>query len=188
MTGASSGIGAPTVQTRCAAGWTVTAVTRRAVRLEDLALETGCQVVVVDVTDQQSVATLGSSTPVDLVVNNAGLGRPPGAIWEATDDEMFYDVALDDPAAAAEARNTGITEVATADVANDVLHAVSAPWRVNVGTIEIRPTEQTNGSGQFSQLLSLQDAALAFAPVPISKLAFVELARRQAGQFRIEVD
>jgi len=237
VTGASSGIGAATVRTLCAAGWTVTAVARRADRLEDLAHETGCQVVVMDVTNRESVATLGSSTPFDLVVNNAGLGRAMGALWEATDDDIdrtidtnvtavinvvravvpgmierkrghlvnmssvaglypmpaalygatkgavrrlsqnlrhelqgtglrvteicpgrvtteFYDVALDDPGAAAEAKNTGITEVTPDDVANAVLYAVSAPWRVNVGTIEITPTEQTYGGGQFSPVIT----------------------------------
>ncbi len=233
VTGASSGIGAATVRQLCAAGWTVTAVARRAERLEELAAETGCLGVVLDVTDRAGVADLGASSAFDLVVNNAGLGRAMGAIWEASDDDIdrtidtnvtavvnvvravvpgmiarkrghivnmssvlalypgpaalygatkgavralsqdlrhelqgtgirvteicpgrvsteFYDVALDDPAAAARAKDTGIHEVRPEDVAHAVMYAASAPWRVNVSTIEITPTEQTYGGAQFS--------------------------------------
>lgn len=232
VTGASSGIGEATVRVLCDAGWTVTAVARRADRLDQLAVDTGCDAVVLDITDRTGVAELCASTPFDLVVNNAGLGRAMGAIWEATDDDIdrtvdtnvtavldivravvpgmidrkrghivnmssvaalypmpavlygatkgairrlsqnlrhelqgtglrvteicpgrvtteFYDVALDDTAATAAAKDTGITEVTPEDVAHAVLYAVSAPWRVNVSTIEITPTEQTYGGGQF---------------------------------------
>lgn len=238
VTGASSGIGAATVRVLSAAGWTVTAVARRADRLERLATETGCTSIVLDVTDRVAVTSLGTSTPFDLVVNNAGLGRAMGAIWEATDDDIdrtvdtnvtavlnmvravvpgmierkrghiinmssvaalypmpavlygatkgavrrlsqnlrhelqgtgirvteicpgrvtteFYDVALDDPAASAAAKDTGITEVTSEDVAHAVLYAASAPWRVNVSTIEITPTEQTYGGGEFVPFASL---------------------------------
>lgn len=232
VTGASSGIGEATVRVLCGAGWTVTAVARRTDRLEQLSADTGCDAVVLDVTDRAGVQELCGSTPFDLVVNNAGLGRAMGTIWEATDDDIdrtvdtnvtavlnivravvpgmidrkrghivnmssvaalypmpavlygatkgairrlsqnlrhelhgtgvrvteicpgrvtteFYDVALDDPVAVAAAKDTGITEVTPADVAQAVLYAVSAPWRVNVSTIEITPTEQTYGGGQF---------------------------------------
>lgn len=62
----------------------------------------------------------------------------------------FYDVALDDPNAAAAAKDSGIQDVTPDDVAQAVLYAVSAPWRVNVSTIEIVPTEQTYGGAQFT--------------------------------------
>lgn len=233
VTGASSGIGAAIVKVLSAAGWDVTAVARRAERLDELALATGCRPVTLDVTDRAGVAELGASSAFDLVVNNAGLGRAMGAIWEASDDDVdrtidtnvtavinvvravvpgmierkrghivnmssvlalypgpaalygatkgavrllsqdlrhelrgtgirvteicpgrvtteFYDVALDDPAASAAAKDTGIHEVAPDDVAHAVLYAASAPWRVNVSTIEITPTEQTYGGAQFS--------------------------------------
>lgn len=232
VTGASSGIGAATVRVLCAAGWTVTGVARRPDRLHQLERETGCSGVVLDITDRAAVHALCTSTPFDLVVNNAGLGRAMGALWEATDDDIdrtvdtnvtavltiaravvpgmiererghivnmssvaglypmpavlygatkgavrrlsqnlrhelqgtgirvteicpgrvtteFYDVALDDPDAAATAKDTGIEELTPDDVAHAVLYAVSAPWRVNVSTIEILPTEQTYGGSQF---------------------------------------
>lgn len=233
VTGASSGIGAATVRVLCDAGWTVTAVARRGDRLEQLAAETGCLPIALDVTDRAGVARLGASSAFDLVINNAGLGRAMGAIWEATDDDIdrtidtnvtavinvvravvpgmierkrghivnmssvlalysgpaalygatkgavrllsqdlrhelagtgirvteicpgrvsteFYEVALDDPAATARAKDTGIQEMVSEDIAHAVLYAASAPWRVNVSTIEIMPTEQTYGGGNFT--------------------------------------
>lgn len=232
VTGASSGIGAATVKQLCQAGWTVTAVARRSDRLDDLVRETGCRAASVDVTDRERVTELARSEPFDLVVNNAGLGRAMGAIWEATDEDIdrtintnvtgvidvvrgvvpgmierkrghlvnmssvaglypmpaalygatkgavrrlsqnlrhelhgtgirvteicpgrvateFYDVAIDDPAASARAKDSGVTDLTSEDVAQAVLYAVSAPWRVNVSMIEITPTEQTYGGGQF---------------------------------------
>ncbi len=233
VTGASSGIGAATTRVLAGAGWHVVAAARRRDRLEALAEETGCVPITLDVTDAGAVRTVGQSEPFDLVVNNAGLGRAMGAIWEASDDDVertietnvtglvnmtravlpgmiergrghivnvssvlalypgpaalygatkgavrllsqdlrqelrgtgiriteicpgrvateFYDVALDDPAAVAAAKDTGIQDITPDDVAQAILYAVSAPWRVNVSTIEIVPTEQTYGGAQFT--------------------------------------
>lgn len=233
VTGASSGIGAATVTALSAAGWQVTAAARRTDRLEALAAHTGCAIATLDVTDRGAVADLAATTRFDLVVNNAGLGRAMGAVWEATDDDVdrtiatnvtavidvvravvpgmierkrghivnissvlalypgpaalygaskgavrllsqdlrhelrgtpirvteicpsrvateFYDVALDDPVAAARAKTTGIHELAPGDIADAVLYAATAPWRVNVSTIEISPTEQVYGGSHFS--------------------------------------
>lgn len=76
VTGASSGIGAATVRLLRSHGWEVLGVARRADRLQALALETGAQVFVADVTKQAEVdalrdhlATLG---PIHALVNNAG--------------------------------------------------------------------------------------------------------------------
>jgi NADP-dependent 3-hydroxy acid dehydrogenase YdfG len=233
VTGASSGIGAATVRVLAGAGWRVVATARRSDRLEVLAAETGCVPVMLDVTDGDAVRRVGRSEQFDLIVNNAGLGRAMGAIWEASDSDVertidtnvtavvnviravvpgmvergrghivnmssvlalypgpaalygatkgavrllsqdlrqelrgtgvrvteicpgrvateFYDVALDDPNAAAAAKDSGIQDVTPDDVAQAVLYAVSAPWRVNVSTIEIVPTEQTYGGAQFT--------------------------------------
>lgn len=233
VTGASSGIGAATVRVLAEAGWRVVATARRSDRLEALAADTGCVPVTLDVTQGDAVRRVGLSEPFDLIVNNAGLGRAMGAIWEASDSDVertidtnvmgvvnviravvpgmiergrghivnmssvlalypgpaalygatkgavrllsqdlrqelrgtgirvteicpgrvateFYDVALDDPNAAATAKDSGIHDVTPADVAHAVLYAVSAPWRVNVSTIEIVPTEQTYGGAQFT--------------------------------------
>jgi NADP-dependent 3-hydroxy acid dehydrogenase YdfG len=233
VTGASSGIGAATVRVLSDAGWSVVAAARRTERLEQLAAETGCLPVTLDVTDGDGVRRVGRSEPFDLVVNNAGLGRAMGAIWEASDRDVertidtnvvgvvnvtravlpgmiarrrghivnmssvlalhsapaalygatkgavrmlsqdlrhelrgtgvrvteicpgrvateFYDVAVDDPVEAALAKDTGIEDITPHDVAQAVLFAVNAPWRVNVSTIELQPTEQTYGGAIFT--------------------------------------
>ncbi|MEE9413918.1 MAG: SDR family oxidoreductase [Acidimicrobiales bacterium] len=64
-------------------------------------------------------------------------------------DTEFYDVAYDDPARRAEVTNTGCEVIASADVADAVVYVLDAPWRVNVGLLEIMPTEQTYGGAQF---------------------------------------
>jgi len=76
VTGASSGIGAATVRRFRARGWEVLGVARRADRLEALAAETGAEVMVVDVTDEASVAAMAARATelggAHVVVNNAG--------------------------------------------------------------------------------------------------------------------
>ena len=76
VTGASSGIGAASVRLFREHGWAVLGVARRADRLEALAAETGCDVMVVDVTDDASVAAMVARLeelgPVHALVNNAG--------------------------------------------------------------------------------------------------------------------
>ena len=58
VTGASSGIGRATVERLVAEGWRVLAVARRQERLDQLAAETGCAVLAVDVTSDDSVDAL----------------------------------------------------------------------------------------------------------------------------------
>lgn len=64
----------------------------------------------------------------------------------------FYDAAMPDPAAAAQAKQTGIRELAPSDVAAAILYAVSAPAHVNVSAIELQPLEQTYGGVNFDPL------------------------------------
>lgn len=76
VTGASSGIGAATVRELTKWGWKVTAVARRAERLEALARETGCQVVAADITNEDDrnrlAHVVAQSGPLHALVNNAG--------------------------------------------------------------------------------------------------------------------
>lgn len=76
VTGASSGIGAATVRRLRAEGWDVVASARRRDRLEALADETGCDIVVADQTDQASIDALRDHVvaggPLHALVNNAG--------------------------------------------------------------------------------------------------------------------
>ncbi|GAA1688841.1 SDR family oxidoreductase [Microcella alkalica] len=85
VTGASSGIGAATVRLLRAHGWQVTAVARRADRLAALADETGCAVVVADLTSADDVDALAervrAAGPLHALVANAGgaIGTDPVA-------------------------------------------------------------------------------------------------------------
>lgn len=61
----------------------------------------------------------------------------------------FYDVAVDDPAARAAATDTAGEVLRPSDVADAIVYAVTAPWRVNVSLLELFPTEQTYGGAAF---------------------------------------
>ena len=84
VTGASSGIGAATVHALRAHEATVYAAARRIDRLEKLADETGAIAVELDVTDPDAVTTFGAHTEIDVLINNAGLGRAMGSLADAS--------------------------------------------------------------------------------------------------------
>ena len=90
VTGASSGIGAATVRLFASRGWDVVGVARRVDRLEALAAETGCRVIVADLTRADDVermrGELAADGPVHALVNNAG-GAFGMASVEASDVE-----------------------------------------------------------------------------------------------------
>ena len=95
VTGASSGIGAATVRRLVHDGFEVVAAARRTERLDDLAAETGCRPVALDVTDSGSVAALADAlTSCRVLVNNAGgaFGLDPIATANDEDWRRMYDV------------------------------------------------------------------------------------------------
>lgn len=57
----------------------------------------------------------------------------------------FFDAAVDDPDKRAAIKETGINELEAQDIADAVVYALDAPWRVNVSLIELQPTEQVFG-------------------------------------------
>lgn len=84
VTGASSGIGAATVRRLAAEGHRVHAVARRGDRLEDLAAATGCVTHVCDVTDTEALVALAAEIgTIDVLINNAGLGRMDAPLFAA---------------------------------------------------------------------------------------------------------
>ncbi len=93
VTGASSGIGAAVVRALRAHGVSVHAMARRQQRLDALAEETGCVTHVLDVRDTARMFELISGLGVDIVVNNAGLGRGFGSLHEAPLEDI--DTTID---------------------------------------------------------------------------------------------
>jgi NADP-dependent 3-hydroxy acid dehydrogenase YdfG len=88
VTGASSGIGAATVAKLCERGLEVHAVARRGERLAALAKKTGCLVHKLDVCDTDAVyATLGA-LEIDVLINNAGLGRGFDNLVQASREDI----------------------------------------------------------------------------------------------------
>ncbi len=95
VTGASSGIGASVARALAAAGATVALVARRAERLDALVAEIGggrAGSFVCDVRDRPQIAATAAAVearfgPVDLLVNNAGVGRYLGFLETGPEDE-----------------------------------------------------------------------------------------------------
>lgn len=100
VTGASSGIGRATAARLVADGWRLLAVARREERLAELAAETGCEVLGVDVTSDESVAALVARVEelfdgsLNAVVHVAGgaLGVETAAEADLEKWQRMYDI------------------------------------------------------------------------------------------------
>ena len=96
VTGASSGIGAATARALAAEGFHVYCAARRTERVVELAEEIDGTPVTVDVTSEDSVATLASTVGdrLDVLVNNAGgaFGSAPVAEADAEQWRAMYEV------------------------------------------------------------------------------------------------
>jgi len=88
VTGASSGIGAATVRALRARGVAVLAAARRLDRLHELADETGCLAVKLDVRDREQVASIEHTYDVDILINNAGIGRAMHSLAKADFEDI----------------------------------------------------------------------------------------------------
>ncbi len=226
VTGASSGIGAAVVTALRARGLTVYAAARRAERLDALAEETGCVPLVLDLRDTRSLYEALGALKVDILINNAGLGRGFEALFTVRPEDIdttlgtnvlaavhvvratlpgmverkrghvvnigsiaglypiksalygaskgavhllsqnlrvelqgsgvrvteicpgrveteFFQIAVGEEAA--KEAYEGFEILVPDDVADAILYALEAPWRVNIGCIELTPTEQYVG-------------------------------------------
>jgi len=102
VTGAGSGVGRHITLALAEAGWQVTGAGRRLAPLEETAAQApggSVHPIVADVTDPDSVAALFAGVAerhgrLDLLVNNAGTGAPPGAVDEITPDGWQSIVAV----------------------------------------------------------------------------------------------
>lgn len=62
----------------------------------------------------------------------------------------FYDAASGDPQILARTKDSGIEELRPEDIADAVLFALDAPQHVNVGMIELTPTDQVVGGAPLT--------------------------------------
>ena len=102
-----------------------------------------------------SVIYGGSKGAVHLINQNLrielkGTGVRTSEICPGRVATEFFEAAVDDPEKAAAIGTTSITELQPEDIADAVLFALDAPWRVNVSLIELQPTEQTFGGAAFT--------------------------------------
>ena len=88
VTGASSGVGVECVRALRKAGVEVVALARREDRLEKLAKETGCETLVMDLTDTDLIYEKLAGRQFDILINNAGLGRDHGGFFSSTSSEI----------------------------------------------------------------------------------------------------
>ena len=87
---------------------------------------------------------------MDLRLELQGTGIRVTEICPGRVQTEFYDRAFDSPAEIQRMKNSGINELTSQDVAASVIHALDAPWHVNVNRIEIQPTEQIYGGSVFT--------------------------------------
>ena len=233
VTGASSGIGEATVRALTNRGIAVHALARREDRLSELADETNCTPIALDLRDRDAIYERLGKFDVDILVGNAGIGRGFDGFLKASPDDIditletnvqalthvlravvpgmvtrqrghvvnigsvaglypinsaiygaskgavrllsqnlriellgsgvrvteicpgrvdteFFRASIDDPAQAKKVEDQGIQALTPEDISESILFALDAPWRMNVSTIEIQPTEQVFGGLKFA--------------------------------------
>ena len=90
VTGATGGIGLHIARQFADRGWTVHLGARDAARGEEAAAQIGGRVVVLDVTDVDTIAAAAKTVPeLDVLVNNAGISLDTGSPVTETDVEVF---------------------------------------------------------------------------------------------------
>ncbi len=88
VTGASRGIGAAIVRELTIGGIDVYAVARSAEDLMELARETGCRPMALDISHRDAVLSALGSLEADILVNNASAPVRGGASWETSPDDI----------------------------------------------------------------------------------------------------
>ena len=82
ITGATGGIGRSLVEALTQRGMTVHALGRQKKLLQELERKTGCKTHCLDLSNIDAVQELVEYTPVDILINCAGLGATPGPLHE----------------------------------------------------------------------------------------------------------
>lgn len=95
VTGASSGIGAATVERLTQSGLEVHAVARSADKLQRLSEDTGCIPHALDISDLTALTSLTQSLDIDVLINCAGVDRPGSLLTaDAAGIDELIDVNL----------------------------------------------------------------------------------------------
>jgi NADP-dependent 3-hydroxy acid dehydrogenase YdfG len=228
VTGATSGIGLETAIRLAESGIHVTAAGRRKEKLIELQNKISCDIIEIDVRDQKKIYSEFGELEVDILINNAGVGRGFSPIFLAEPDDIntttetnvtsflhllravvpgmvnrkkghiinigsiaglypvsssvyggskgavhminqnlrvelsgtgvrateicpgrvnteFFDVAFSDNPDKRKQMTSGLKLLEQEDVADAIMFAINAPWRMNVSMIELTPTEQVPG-------------------------------------------
>jgi NADP-dependent 3-hydroxy acid dehydrogenase YdfG len=232
VTGATSGIGMATAIKLSEAGIKVIATGRRLEKLKALKSKISCEIIELDIRNQDKIYSSLENLEIDILVNNAGVGRgfspifktDPKDINTTTDTNVtsflhvlravvpgmvnrkrghiinigsiaglypmassvyggskgavhlinqnlrlelsgtgvrateicpgrvkteFFDVAFSDNPQKKEEMMSGLTLLTQEDIADAIMFALKAPWRMNVSLIEITPTEQVPGGSKI---------------------------------------
>lgn len=88
VTGASSGIGEAVSRSLSQTGLNVHAIARRTERLEELAAKTKCIVHSKDICESKAFIDLLETIEVDVLINNAGVGRGYGNLVDANFEDI----------------------------------------------------------------------------------------------------
>ena len=232
VTGATSGIGMATAIKLSEAGIKVIATGRRLEKLKALKSKISCEIIELDIRDQDKIYSSLENLEIDILVNNAGVDlggrriikKDPKDINTTTDTNVtsflhvlravvpgmvnrkrghiinigsiaglypmassvyggskgavhlinqnlrlelsgtgvrateicpgrvkteFFDVAFSDNPQKKEEMMSGLTLLTQEDIADAIMFALKAPWRMNVSLIEITPTEQVPGGSKI---------------------------------------
>jgi len=228
ITGATSGIGLETAIRLSESGIHVTATGRRKEKLIELQNKISCDIIEIDVRNQEKIYSELGKLDIDILVNNAGVGKGFAPIFLAEPEDIntttetnvtsflhllraivpgmvkrkkghiinlgsiaglypvsssvyggskgavhminqnlrvelsgtgvrateicpgrvnteFFDVAFSDNPDKKEQMTSGLELLEQQDVADAIMFAINAPWRMNVSMIELTPTEQVPG-------------------------------------------
>ena len=232
VTGATSGIGMATAIKLSKAGIKVIATGRRLEKLKVLQSKISCEIIELDIRDQDKIYSSLENLEIDILVNNAGVGKGFSPIFKTAPKDIntttetnvtsflhvlravvpgmverkrghiinlgsiaglypmassvyggskgavhlinqnlrlelsgtgvrateicpgrveteFFDVAFSDKPEKKKEMTSGLTLLTKEDIADAIMFAINAPWRMNVSLIEITPTEQTPGGSKI---------------------------------------
>jgi 3-hydroxy acid dehydrogenase/malonic semialdehyde reductase len=234
VTGATSGIGMATAIRLSEAGIKVIATGRRLEKLKALQSKISCEIIELDIRDQDKIYSSLENLEIDILVNNAGVGKGFSPIFKTSPKDIntttetnvtsflhvlravvpgmverkrghiinlgsiaglypmassvyggskgavhlinqnlrlelsgtgvrateicpgrveteFFDVAFSDNPEKKKEMTSGLTLLTKEDIADAIMFAINAPWRMNVSLIEITPTEQTPGGSKIER-------------------------------------